>query len=300
MALPGLPECKDQASIADNKVECKGEDDCCGSIREWLEVKNTETGNVTTLLIIGRHDCETALHKYAKYDVLCSDHTDECVDVDRDSLPENHEENMLRAKICFCSGDLCNYRVPGLETTIEPEPTQPQGKQCYNCGYRQLPNGEKEKLPDVAECNDFVTPDDITVACGNENDCCAMLKEYFTTIDEDTGENSTVMVGRHGCESDLNHIGEQTVLCSDHTDACLNIDRSSLPNHQDHNVTVSDIEICFCSGDRCNAEDPIPPTEPTTVEPTTPEATTAEPTTPTGMSSYIVPSFAVLILALLC
>merc|ERR1711892_1373803 len=136
-SLPGSPECKDQASIADNKVECKGEDDCCGSLKEWLEMNNTETGKVTTLLI-GRHDCETALAELAKYDVLCSDHTDQCVDVDRDSLPEHHEENLLRAKICFCSGDLCNYHVPGLETTLEPEPTQPQGKQCYNCGHRKL------------------------------------------------------------------------------------------------------------------------------------------------------------------
>ena len=70
------------------------------------------------------------------------------------------------------------------------------------------------------------------------------------SIDETTGENSTVIIGRHGCESDLNHIGEQTILCSDYTDSCMNIDRGSLPDHNDNNVTVTDIEICFCSGDR--------------------------------------------------
>merc|ERR1711892_238251 len=178
---------------------------------------------------------------------------------------------------------LVSLAVSCLAATADPTVPTRAAKQCYNCGFRQqLPNGEKEKLPDTAECNDFATPEDITVSCGSEDDCCAMLKEYFTTIDEDTGENSTVMVGRHGCESDLNHIGEQTVLCSDHTDACLNIDRSSLPNHQDHNVTVTDVEICFCGGNRCNAEDPIPPA----------------PTT--GVAASVVSSVVVLVLSLLC
>eukprot|EP00091_Calanus_sinicus_P015536 TRINITY_DN3388_c0_g1_i8.p1 TRINITY_DN3388_c0_g1~~TRINITY_DN3388_c0_g1_i8.p1 ORF type:complete len:326 (-),score=81.87 TRINITY_DN3388_c0_g1_i8:164-1141(-) len=268
MALPGMPECKDTASQQDHKVECQGEDDCCGSIREWLEIEDTETGEHKSLLV-GRHDCESALANYAKYGVLCGDHTDECVDVDLDSLPEGHNETMMRAKVCFCSGPLCNWHVPGLDTTLEPEPTKEpttptqKGKQCYNCGYRKLPNGEQQALPEIAECNDFATPEDLTVNCANGDDCCASMKSYFTTEDETTGEKSTVIIGRHGCESDLSHIGEQGVICSEHTDACVNIDHSSLPNINDNNVTITDMEICFCSGDRCNAEDPIPP-EPTT------------------------------------
>ena len=73
--------------------------------------------------------------------------------------------------------------------------------------------------------------------------------DYFR-VDENTGENSTVIIGRHGCESDLSHIGEVGVLCSEHTDECVNVDHSSLPNINDHNVTITDMEICFCSGDR--------------------------------------------------
>eukprot|EP00090_Calanus_glacialis_P014837 TRINITY_DN2369_c0_g1_i8.p1 TRINITY_DN2369_c0_g1~~TRINITY_DN2369_c0_g1_i8.p1 ORF type:complete len:244 (-),score=68.14 TRINITY_DN2369_c0_g1_i8:687-1418(-) len=193
MALPGMPECKDHASQQDNKKECTGEDDCCGSIKEWLEMVDNDTGEKRTLLV-GRHDCETALANYAKYGVLCGDHTDKCVDIDLDSLPEGHNETMLRAKICFCSGPLCNWHVPGLDTTLEPEPTKEptnptqKGKQCYNCGYRKLPNGETEALPDLDECSDFATPEDITVNCANGDDCCASMKSYFTTEDETTGE----------------------------------------------------------------------------------------------------------------
>merc|ERR1711892_1265550 len=184
--------------------------------------------------------------------------------------------------------------VTCVAATADPTVAAKAAKQCYNCGFRQqLPNGEKEKLPDTAECNDFATPEDITVNCGNGDDCCATLKEYFTDIDEDTGENSTVIIGLHGCESDLNHIGGQTVLCSDHTDACLNIDRADLPNHQDHNVIVWDMEICFCSRDRCNGANQFKSTHTAaTAEPTvTPTARpTAEPTaapSPEGCSDQL-------------
>merc|ERR1711892_425989 len=167
--------------------------------------------------------------------------------------------------------------VTCLAATADPTVAAKGAKQCYNCGFRQqLPNGEKEKLPDTAECNDFATPEDITVNCGTEDDCCAMLKEFFTTIDEDTGENSTVMVGRHGCESDLNHIGEQTVLCSDHPDAFLN--------------SVGSTSLLGGGGIVEGGGGGLPIGQST------------EPTGgwPTGVSSYIVPSFSVLILALLC
>jgi len=283
--LPGYPECTDTATQQDHKVQCTGVDDCCGSIREFLKMEDTDDGESRELLV-GRHDCESALKDYAKYDVLCSDHTDECVDVDLDQLPQGHNETILRAKICFCSGSLCNWHVPGLDTTALPDTTQ-KGKQCYNCGHRTLPSGEEVAMEGVPFCNDFATPDDITTNCANGDDCCASMKEYFTTIDETTGENSTVIIGRHGCESDLNHIGEQTILCSDYTDSCMNIDRGSLPDHNDNNVTVTDIEICFCSGDRCNNDDPIPP-EPTTTA------------SPGGGASSLVSSIILLLLAFMC
>jgi len=282
MALPGMPECSDTATLQDNKVDCQGEDDCCGSIREWIELIDEET-NEKKELLVGRHDCEQELANYAKYGVICSEHTDECVDIELDSLPEGHNVSILRARVCFCSGELCNYHVPGIEeTTVEPTTPTQKGKQCYNCGYRRLPTGEEEKLPDLAQCSDFANPEDITVNCANGDDCCASMKEYFTKVDEDTGEKSTVIIGRHGCESDLSHIGEETVLCSEHTDACVNIDHASLPDHNDNNVTVTDIEICFCSGDRCNTEDPIPP----------------EPTQP-GAASTVLSSIVLLLISLL-
>jgi len=287
-SFPGYPECTDTATQQNNKVECTEDGDCCGSIKEFYKMTDTDTGESRELLV-GLHDCESSLKDYANYNVLCSEHTDECVDVDRDHLPEGHNDTIERAKICFCSGELCNWHVPGLDTTAVPDTTQ-KGKQCYNCGHMVLPSGEEVAMEGVAFCGDFATPEDITTNCANGDDCCASLKEYFTTIDEDTGENSTTIIGRHGCESDLNHIGEQTVLCSDYTDSCMNIDRSSLPDHTHNNVTVSDIEICFCSGDRCNNDDPIPP------EPTTTTTTGS----PGGGASSLVSSIIVLLLAFFC
>ena len=39
MAVPGLPECGDPANMENNQVSCTAEgDECCGSIREWLEM----------------------------------------------------------------------------------------------------------------------------------------------------------------------------------------------------------------------------------------------------------------------
>ena len=44
-----------------------------------------------------------------------------------------------------------------------------------------LPSGEEVALEDVAFCGDFATPEDITTNCANGDDCCASVKEYFTT-----------------------------------------------------------------------------------------------------------------------
>ena len=39
--------------------------------------------------------------------------------------------------------------------------------------------------------------------------------------------------------------------CSEHRDSCFNVDESTLPDGADKNVTITDIEMCFCSTDRC-------------------------------------------------
>ena len=40
--------------------------------------------------------------------------------------------------------------------------------------------------------------------------------------------------------------------CSEHRDSCFNVDESTLPDGADKNVTITDIEMCFCSTDRCS------------------------------------------------
>ena len=57
----------------------------------------------------------------------------------------------------------------------------------------------------------------------------------------------TEIIGRHGCESELNHVGSDVYACADHRDDCVNIDLSSL--EQGPNVTITKMEICFCSNE---------------------------------------------------
>ena len=38
MPLPGLPECFEDATLQSHKVECEGGDECCGSVREWIDM----------------------------------------------------------------------------------------------------------------------------------------------------------------------------------------------------------------------------------------------------------------------
>jgi len=286
--LPDVAECADFATPEDITTTCSNDGDCCASLKEYFTTIDETTGENSTV-IIGRHGCETDLSHIGEQTVLCSEHTDECVNIDHSSLPDHQDNNVTVTdiEICFCSGDRCNADDP-----LPPEPTTnaadstttKAGKKCYQCGHRTLPSGVEEPIDGLAFCENFATPEDFVTTCSNDGDCCADMKEYYTTLDESTGKNSTVTISRHGCESDLNHIGEQTVLCSDHTDECYQIERSSLPDLQDHNVNITDIEICFCSGDRCNADDPIPP-EPTTT------------TTVGSAAASVVSSISVLIIA---
>merc|ERR1712243_70216 len=115
-------------------------------------------------------------------------------------------------------------------------------------------------------CGDFAKPGDLLEECYNPDDCCAIMKEEHEILDEATNETSIEIIGRHGCETDLNHIGGRQHYCSEHKDSCFNVDVSTLPD--DNNVTITNIELCFCSTNECNSEDPIFP-EPTTNQPTT-------------------------------
>jgi len=141
-----------------------------------------------------------------------------------------------------------------------------ESRKCYNCGYKRLPNGETEQIGDEKFCADFAKPGDLLTDCNDPDDCCASMKEMHEILDEATNETSIEIIGRHGCGKDLNHVGDRDHYCSEHKDSCFNVDVSTLP-HGD-NVTITDIELCFCTTDECNAEDPIFP-EPTTNQPTT-------------------------------
>jgi len=124
-----------------------------------------------------------------------------------------------------------------------------------------------EELPDEPFCNDFANPTDITVECSDPGDCCASMREEHITYDEATHVNRTELLGLHGCKAEIDRIpNPQTHKCVEHQNECFDVDLSTLPDPPD-NVTIFNIELCFCTEDRCNSEDPYfpPPTEvPTT------------------------------------
>ena len=86
-------------------------------------------------------------------------------------------------------------------------------------------------------------------------------------MDEATGENSTTVIGRHGCYSSLDHLSQYGASC-DQTGAfgntCFEVDADHLKPDSTSNDTIILAEICLCDTDRCNSDDPIPPIPTTT------------------------------------
>ena len=101
-------------------------------------------------------------------------------------------------------------------------------------------------------------------------------------MDETTGENSTEIIGRHGCVSEIDHLSHYSVTCKyvpvksqnscifhfyirDNGESCFQVDDASLPH--DGNSTIVQAEICMCDRDRCNNDNPIPEVPTTTMAP---------------------------------
>ena len=87
------------------------------------------------------------------------------------------------------------------------------------------------------------------------------MNDYITIcyVRVDTANNDTkilITIGRHGCESDMGEVGGRKHYCSEHRDSCFNIDDSTFPKPDDPNVTVTDMEMCFCSKDRYSSFSP--------------------------------------------
>jgi len=264
------PFCGDVASMGSKTKECAGaETECCGSLKEFFEVKD-ESGAVT-MNMFAFHGCEgdlaAALDVHVS--VVCGGHENTCFNVSRDSIDDTE---INRAEACFCDGDLCNNNLPDLPV---PDPTDAQTTQtpcpectkCYSCGYKQDGlDGEMGSLDGVPFCNDFATAENV-ISCGKD-DCCGMLKEYFIKVDAE-GNNSTEIVGRHGCAQDVDHLGHYSATCDKNGDSCWEVEDDSLDHDHDDGHTIFRAEICLCGQDLCNNEDPIPeiPTTTTTGAP---------------------------------
>merc|ERR1711936_9035 len=130
--------------------------------------------------------------------------------------------------------------------------------QCYYCGYRKIDGGEDELLPDLPYSDDFLQTTDILVNCTLPGDCCASTKEEVDMLDENGNVGRTEIIAKHGCGSDMGTIEGRHPYCSEHQDSCFDVDDSTLPSPSPSFV-VTNIEVCFCSTDRCNEEEPIFP-----------------------------------------
>jgi len=265
--------CGDTASMSSHTKECGNGDECCGALREYWEFNEGGGEGATKRVdMITFHGCEKDLAGAlgAHYDIICNGHTNSCQNVSRDDIEDG---TFSSGKACFCDGDRCNDNLPDLPFPDVPDSGTttacPDCKECYNCGYmKKGVNGDSSKLPELPFCGDFAKPTDIYTTCSS-GDCCASLKEYFIIVDEATGENSTTVIGRHGCYSSLDHLSQYGATC-DQTGAfgntCFEVDADHLKPDSSSNDTIILAEICLCDTDRCNSDDPIPPV-PTTPAP---------------------------------
>merc|ERR1712037_829605 len=150
--------------------------------------------------------------------------------------PDLYQQWGSRINICRClllqRGQVQPGRARDADPTEAPGPDNttpcPECVKCYSCGY--MKNGDSETGPlggDVPFCNDFANADDNLANCGKD-DCCGMLKEYFIKIDEATGENSTQIVGRHGCAADMEHLSHYSATCKENGESCWQVDDAQL------------------------------------------------------------------------
>jgi hypothetical protein len=273
----GTPQCGDEAMMNDNLVSCADEGECCGVVREFY-VTEASHGLPEWINVEVRHGCEKNLTQQFSdgiQEFICKSGTgteNECFNL---TYTNNGGRESTFADVCFCNEDKCNRDVP-----VMPDPTEapgpgpdnttpcPECVKCYSCGY--MKNGDSETGPlggDVPFCNDFANADDNLANCGKD-DCCGMLKEYFIKIDEATGENSTQIVGRHGCAADMEHLSHYSATCKENGESCWQVDDAQLDHdHGQGNVTIVEAEICLCGRDRCNNDDPIPEVPTTTAAP---------------------------------
>jgi len=263
-----IPFCGDSASMESSTKQCAGTDECCGVLREYLEVETNGTNKVDMLTFHGcEKDLAGALSSHVE--VICSDHANSCFNVSTENI---EDEFLTEAEACFCDGDLCNKDIPDLPFP-DPLPTDgqptdapcPECVKCYSCGYKKDGlDGEMGSMTDVPFCNDFATEDTV-VPCGKD-DCCGMLKEYFIKVDAD-GNNSTEIIGRHGCAADIDHLGHYSATCEKNGESCWEVEDDSLDHDHDDGHTIFQAEICLCGHDRCNVENPIPEIPTTTAAP---------------------------------
>ena len=73
-------------------------------------------------------------------------------------------------------------------------------------------------------------------------------------VNETSGTTTTEMIAKHGCGSDIGEIEGRHHYCSEHPNSCFNVDDATFPHH-DNISTITNIEVCFCSSNRFEAEE---------------------------------------------
>jgi len=125
-----IPFCGNDAALdGAHTKKCSGEEECCGSLKEYYTNTNEDGEKRTDM--VAYHGCEKDLNSALERNyttVVCSGHLNTCFNISVDDIP--HDE-ITFAEACFCDTDLCNDKVPDFpdpETTTNPDgPTTTTG-----------------------------------------------------------------------------------------------------------------------------------------------------------------------------
>jgi len=122
---------------------------------------------------------------------------------------------------------------------------------CYNCGYLELPDGQKvpvtEEFGKIPFCNDFTTDKENTIEA-YVGGCCSAFKVEI----HQEGADETMILSRHGTASDEDETWAD-FTCGETAPGWTCKNEHITVDHVD-----DDGRVCHCYDDLCNSEVPQP------------------------------------------
>jgi len=248
--LGNQPFCLDEAQPGAHVQTCMRSDDCCVEIHVTYTEEFEKIGSKQVEEVW--HACKEEVDIIGfQTDVICAEAPEE-ITPDKCAVGHTNNEN-ADVSVCPCKNTMCNsYPAPSSQAPASS--SEGPHKTCYNCGYRQVDNGDAEPLPDEDQsyfCGDTTAPDSKTTDClGATDDCCAIVFSYSIIYDESQSKNTTVRTVRHGCYNELAILEHHNIQCSEASDI-ISRDCKVFDQIEDNNNVFKE-EICLCKQDFCN------------------------------------------------